>query len=103
VLLPLKGITSQKAQIFNTKNTDTHEFTPAQSMHCKIHGPRIRQRRLLCGGSQRPNGQECRRILLAKACENFRLLVAHSAGPNRKNLSIIIFQLSMVNSMKKDH
>jgi signal transduction histidine kinase len=29
--MPLKGITSQKAQIFNTKSTDAREFTSAQS------------------------------------------------------------------------
>jgi hypothetical protein len=26
--MPLRGITSQKAQIFNTKSTDALEFTP---------------------------------------------------------------------------
>ena len=31
--MPLEGITSQKALIFNTKNTKARDFTPAQSMH----------------------------------------------------------------------
>jgi hypothetical protein len=52
MLMPLKGITSQKAQIFNTKSTDACEFTPSQSIHFKIHAPRIKQRRLLCNGGK---------------------------------------------------
>jgi hypothetical protein len=31
--MSLKGITSQKAHIFNTKISDAREFTPAQSIH----------------------------------------------------------------------